>query len=45
VTGIPVIGKLVDFKLFNKDYHYAFVAIGNNVLRLEWIERLTKAGF
>lgn len=45
VMGIPVIGKFVDFKLFRKDYHYAFVAIGNNKLRLEWIERLSNAGF
>ena len=45
VMGIPVIGKPIDFKSLKKDYKYAFVAVGNNKLRLEWIERLSNAGF
>lgn len=45
VIDIPIIGKLKDFESLKKDYQYAFVAIGNNELRLEWIERLLKAGF
>ena len=45
VIGIPVIGRFNDFILFKDKYKYAFVAIGNNKLRMEWIERLSKAGF
>jgi sugar O-acyltransferase (sialic acid O-acetyltransferase NeuD family) len=45
VMEIPVIGKLEDYKSFREDYNYAFVAIGNNELRLEWLEKLSKEGF
>lgn len=45
VAGIPVIGRLGDFLLFRERFEYAFVAIGNNKLRLEWIDRLSAAGF
>lgn len=39
------IGKCNDFKQFITDFTYAFVAFGNNELRLKWIEELNKAGF
>lgn len=39
------IGKCKDFKQFIKEFTYAFVAFGNNELRLKWIEELNKAGF
>lgn len=42
---IPVIGKLNDYISFKEEFQYAFVAIGNNKLRLEWIDRLSEAGF
>lgn len=45
VNNIPVIGKLCQFKLFKDEYQSAVVAIGNNSLRIKWIERLTNAGF
>lgn len=38
------IGKLEDYKKFVGDYE-AIVAIGNNDIRLAWIERLEEAGF
>lgn len=34
------IGKLSDYKRLSADYNYAFVAIGNPDLRLEFIKRL-----
>lgn len=45
VMGIPVIGKLNDCMSFREEFQCAFVAIGNNKLRLEWIDRLAKIGF
>ena len=39
------IGKCKDFKQFIRDFTYAFVAFGNNELRLKWIEELNEAGF
>jgi sugar O-acyltransferase (sialic acid O-acetyltransferase NeuD family) len=45
VLDIPVKGRFNDFELYKKDYQYAIVALGNNSLRLEWIGRLSKAGF
>ncbi|MFJ5621692.1 acetyltransferase [Peribacillus loiseleuriae] len=45
VLGIPVIGGFNDFGSYKNDYQYAFVAIGNNSLRLKWIERLSIRGF
>lgn len=45
VIGIPVLGRLNDFILFKEEYKYAFVALGNNRLRMEWMERLSKIGF
>jgi len=45
VMGIPVIGELSDFESFKISYKYAFVAIGNNTVRLKWVEQLIEAGF
>lgn len=45
VMGFPVIGKLMDYKAFKNDFKNAFIAIGNNSLRLSWLERLYKEGF
>ena len=44
VNGHSVIGGLEDYKLHKKKYEYAFVAIGNNKLRIELIERLLEEG-
>ncbi len=45
VLDIPVLGRFTDFNLFKQDFQYAAVALGNNILRVEWIGRLLKAGF
>jgi len=45
VAGFRVIGKLHDYELLKDKYQYAFVAIGNNKLRLQWLNRLAKVGF
>lgn len=45
VIGIPVIGRLNDCMSFREEFQHAFVAIGNNKLRIEWINRLSKVGF
>jgi len=45
VIGFPVIGKLKDYILYKNEFKYAFVAIGNNALRLDWLERLDREGF
>ena len=39
------VGKLEDYAQFSGKYPYAFVAIGNLALRVEWIRRLREAGF
>ena len=39
------IGKLEDYQKFRAEYGCAFVAIGNAVLRLAYIEKLELAGF
>jgi UDP-N-acetylbacillosamine N-acetyltransferase len=39
------IGKLKDFKNFANNYTYAFVAFGNNVQRMKWVEELIESGF
>lgn len=39
------IGKCKDFKRFVRDYNYAFVAFGNNDMRMKWIKDLNKVGF
>lgn len=45
VMGIPVIGGLGDYPIFKKDFQYAFIAIGDNKVRLKWFKRLIQAGF
>lgn len=45
VCGVKVIGSLKDYIYLKEKYGNAFVAIGSNELRLEWIERLKDAGY
>jgi sugar O-acyltransferase (sialic acid O-acetyltransferase NeuD family) len=45
VNNIPVIGKLEDYHLYKNDFTDAFVALGNNHLRLEWINKLYNIGY
>lgn len=45
VMGIPIIGKLSDFCLFKSKYSNAVVAIGNNLLRVKWMDKLSASGF
>jgi sugar O-acyltransferase (sialic acid O-acetyltransferase NeuD family) len=45
VMGLHIIGKLEDYKSFKSEYNYAFVAIGNNGLRIKYLEKLNKEGF
>jgi|CZCB01.1.fsa_nt_gi sugar O-acyltransferase (sialic acid O-acetyltransferase NeuD family) len=45
VDGIPVIGKLDDHSLLKNRYQDAFVALGDNRMRLEWYNKLLNAGF
>jgi sugar O-acyltransferase (sialic acid O-acetyltransferase NeuD family) len=45
VLGFPVLGKLNSFQRFLGQYPEAFVAIGNNRLRLKWIRVLQESGF
>lgn len=45
VMGIPIVGKLADLPVLGSEYEYAFVAIGNNAVRLKWTEELNNIGF
>lgn len=45
VLGFPVIGKIKDFETLTREYRNAFVAIGNNRLRVKLIEELYKLGY
>jgi len=45
VNGYKVIGGLDDYKKYKEKYQCAFVAIGNNKLRLELTEQLIEEGF
>ncbi|UJF34578.1 acetyltransferase [Paenibacillus hexagrammi] len=45
IQGIPVIGGLNDYISFKNSFEYAFVGIGNGKLRIEWLDKLLKAGF
>ncbi len=40
-----VIGKCEEYNNYIKEYKYAFVAIGNNKVRKEWIDKLVAAGY
>lgn len=39
------IGKLEDYASFREQYTHAVVAMGNPVLRLQWLDKLAEAGF
>lgn len=39
------VGKIEEYESFAKEYSYAFSAIGNTELRMQWVEKLEKAGF
>lgn len=45
VMEIPIVGKLADLPVLGSEYEYAFVAIGNNAVRLKWTEELNNIGF
>ena len=40
-----VVGRLEDYPRFVKSYRHALVAMGNNPLRLEYIDKLEQAGY
>ncbi|XMB66890.1 acetyltransferase [Mycoplasmatota bacterium zrk1] len=40
-----VIGKLEDYASFKDEYNYAFVALGDNNLRMKYIKRLKDSGY
>ena len=44
-TDPRVIGRLGDYLRFSHGYQKALVAIGDNRLRLEWLEKLLAAGY
>ncbi|MDF1616153.1 PglD-related sugar-binding protein [Petrocella sp. FN5] len=39
------IGKLNEIESFSKEYRYAFIAIGNNKIRMQWIKKAEELGF
>lgn len=39
------VGKTVDYQSFVGEYSYAFSAIGNAELRMQWVDKLKEAGF
>lgn len=39
------IGKCLEVGKFINEYTYAFVAFGDNKLRMKWLEKLTEEGF
>lgn len=45
IYDFQVIGKINDYKNLKNKYKYAFVAIGNNKVRLNLIDELLKEGF
>jgi sugar O-acyltransferase (sialic acid O-acetyltransferase NeuD family) len=45
VMGFPVIGRLEDYKSLKEKFEFVFVAIGNNGLRLDWLNRLISENF
>lgn len=38
-------GKLADYQCFAREYSCAFVAMGNPVLRMQWLDKLEQAGY
>ncbi|MNB99866.1 putative acetyltransferase EpsM [compost metagenome] len=45
VMDVPVVGSFNSYLEHIQDYSNAFVALGNNHLRLLWIEKLKHAGY
>lgn len=45
ILGFPVLGGLTSAETLRHDYPEAFVALGNNALRLEWLKKLRDWGF
>lgn len=45
IYDFSIIGKINEYKSFKKKFKYAFVAIGNNEVRLKLINALLKEGF
>ncbi len=45
ICDFQIVGKINDYNDLINDYKYAFVAIGNNEKRLEFIDKLIDAGF
>jgi len=45
LLGYPVIGTINDFSSFIGEFQFAFVALGNNKLRIELIHKLIQVGF
>jgi len=43
--GSAALGKLEEYERFFGEFDCAFVAMGNPVLRLQWLNRLEKAGY
>ena len=43
--GADVLGKLDDYEKFLGEYTHAIVAMGNNALRLAWLDKLEQAGY
>lgn len=44
-ANIRATGKLSDYEKYAETYTHAFVAMGNPKLRLQWIDKLEKAGY
>jgi FlaA1/EpsC-like NDP-sugar epimerase len=45
VLGKSVLGEFDSYMDHKEEYSAAFVAIGNNVTRMIWLDRLERAGF
>ncbi|MBP8855800.1 MAG: hypothetical protein KBG54_04775 [Oscillospiraceae bacterium] len=39
------LGKLCEYERFLPQYRFAYAALGNNLLRVDWLRRLLAAGF
>ena len=45
IYGCPVLGGLEEYTAMKADYRAAFVALGDNHLRINWINKLQSVGF
>jgi len=45
VLDFDVIGKLNDFEKFRNEFDFAVVAIGDNMTRIQWLDRLKCVGY